>query len=104
MRGASQSSRGIFQPAIAISRVQIGADPAESVTGTSVYEPIPDDYGDELKPDLPNWLTAIIMLLAVGILVVAFVWTFIRVEPWLTDFIPSEGSVASPTATLESEQ
>lgn len=74
------------------------------MTGTNVYEPIPDDYGDELKPDLPNWLTAIIMLLAVGILVIAFVWTFIQVEPWLADFIPADESVASPTATLESEQ
>lgn len=76
----------------------------ESVVGAIVYEPVPEDYGDELKPDIPNWVTAIIMVLAVAILVVAFVWTFIRVEPWLTDFIPSESLAPAPTATLESDE
>lgn len=72
--------------------------------GATLYEPVPDDYEDELKPDLPNWVTAIVMLLAVCLLVAAFIWTFIELEPWLTDFVPSDGAGSPPAATMEPEQ
>lgn len=48
---------------------------------------------------LPNWMTAIVMALAVVILVFVFVWTFIQIDPLLSDFIPSEevAPTVSPT-------
>ena len=48
----------------------------------------------------PVWTQATVLALAVAILIVAFVWFVIRLDPLTSDFI--EPDAPSPTATIDS--
>lgn len=52
---------------------------------------------DQQRQELPGWVTATVMALAVVILVIVFIWTFIEIDPLLSDFIPTDS--LAPTAS-----
>jgi hypothetical protein len=62
------------------------------------------DPVEEYRTDYPrprgDWGVAIAIALSIVICVAAFIWLFVELEPFLSDFV-SEATVSTPT--LESE-
>jgi hypothetical protein len=54
-------------------------------------------------PEHSGWLTGITMAVAIVICIAAFIWLFLRIDPYLSDFIsgddPTPTSVETPSAT-----
>ena len=60
-----------------------------------------DPTYDDPQPDerrTHDWSVAVTIALAILICLIAFIWIFVQLEPFMTDFIGSEAA-ASPTAT-----
>lgn len=51
--------------------------------------------------DVPDWLTAIAIALAICILIVVFTWIVVQLEPVMSDFIATDST--SATATPEND-
>jgi hypothetical protein len=47
-------------------------------------------------PEHSGWLTGISMLVAIVICVAAFIWLFLQIDPYLSDFISGD----EPTPTM----
>ncbi len=60
-------------------------------------DPEYDEFVFEVE-DQPGWSTAVLFAIALAILVIAFVWFVIRIDPLLGDFFPAD----EPTPTIVS--
>lgn len=49
--------------------------------------------------DVPDWLTAVAIALAICILIVVFTWIVVQLEPVMSDFIATD--TAEPTIVPE---
>ena len=49
--------------------------------------------------DVPDWLTAIAIAMAIGILILVFTWIVVQLEPVMSDFIATES--AEPTVVSD---
>lgn len=55
----------------------------------------------EATSEVPDWLTAIAIAIAIGIFLLVFAWIVIQLEPVMSDFVAPDAPV--PTATPVTE-
>jgi len=67
-----------------------------------MYEP-GQGPSHERAPEHSGWFTGISMLVAFVICVIAFVWLFVRIDPYLSDFISGDPATVTVTETVVPE-
>lgn len=64
----------------------------------------PEHHASLRPPDRSDWTTALAIAVAIAICLTAFVWIFLRLDPYLSDFVSDDpatpASEASPTAIV----
>lgn len=48
--------------------------------------------------EVPDWLTAVAIAMAICILIVVFAWIVVQLEPVMSDFIATDAATPSATA------
>lgn len=64
----------------------------------------PNRHSNAQAPDRSDWTTAVAIAVAIAICLIAFIWIFLRLDPYLSDFVSDDPATpaieASPTAYL----